>query len=78
VTDPTTALIEAQNNERTQLRTENQVDRLRDEAFVAGYDQAVREIRDHFAKAGDHGTVHVIETTWLGKPTAFPPKPRML
>jgi hypothetical protein len=36
-----------------------------DASFVAGYDQAVLEIRDHFAKAGDHGVVHVIETTWL-------------
>jgi hypothetical protein len=34
------------------------------EDFEKGYDQAVREIRDHFAKVGDHGVVHVIESIW--------------
>jgi len=39
-----------------------------DASFVAGYDQAVLEIRDHFAKAGDHAVVNVIEATWLKRP----------
>lgn len=38
--------------------------RLGDATFEKGYDQAAREIRDHFAKAGDHGVVHVIEGIW--------------
>ena len=49
-----------------EARAEVEKLRARDDAtFVAGYDQAVGEIRDHFAKAGDHGVVHVITTTWI-------------
>lgn len=48
--------------------TAEQITARANASFVAGYDQAVLEIRDHFAKAGDHGVVHVIETTWLKRP----------
>lgn len=40
-----------------------------DASFVAGYDQAVVEIRDHFAKTGGHDVVNVIEATWLRRPS---------
>ena len=36
-----------------------------DALFVEGYDQAVREIRDHFKKVNDGYVVAVIEETWL-------------
>lgn len=63
--DLTTAAIEAAVIERARLRAEiDQLTKIGDLMFQKGYDQAVREIRDHFAKAGDHGLVHVIETIW--------------
>lgn len=38
-----------------------------DEQFSQGYDQAVREIRDHFAQAKAVDTVGEIEKIWLRK-----------
>ena len=90
--DPTSTAIAAKNEERDQLRAENQrlsralvaacteievvtADRGRlstlstrgDAMFVDGYDQAVREIRDHFAKAKAVEVVAEIEKIWLDK-----------
>lgn len=63
-----TDAIEAANAERAQLRAE--VDRLSKtlaayEATDLGYDQAVREIRDHFKKRGDGEVVKEIEAIWM-------------
>ena len=85
--DPTTAAIEAQNDERAQLRAENhrlskalvaaytdvevvtadrdRLSKLDDASFAKGYDQAVREIRDHFAMARLLAVVLVIEKIWI-------------
>jgi hypothetical protein len=72
VLDPTTVAIEDQIAERDRLRAE--VDRLSgivdaefakvDAEFAKGYDQAVRAIRDHFAKSGQHGVVAEIDATF--------------
>ena len=40
---------------------------LADTRFVEGYDQAVREIRDHFTKVENGYIVAVIEEIWLKK-----------
>lgn len=62
--DPTSAAIAAQSEERDQLRAENQrLSKLGDAMFVGGYDQAVREIRDHFAK-GQPEVAREIEKIW--------------
>lgn len=50
--------IEAFKAENIRLTAEHE------SAFGAGYDQAVHEIRGHFAKAGDHDVAHVIEDIW--------------
>lgn len=78
--DPTTAAIEAQIEERDRLRAENarlskalveactEVEVVKadwDRMFVEGYNQAVREIRKHFAEAGRPDVVHEIEKIWL-------------
>lgn len=50
-TDPTTEAIERMNVERVKLLAEvDRLNKIGDAMFVAGYDHAVREIRDHFAK----------------------------
>lgn len=64
--DPTAAAIEAQNNERDHLRAEvERLGKIGDAQFVEGYDQAVREIRDHFKKACQLDVVAEIEKIWL-------------
>lgn len=65
--DPTTAAIEAQNKERDQRRSACTDVEVMNVLFVQGYDQAVREIRDHFAKMGNGYVVAVIEEIWLKK-----------
>ena len=78
--DPTTAAMTAQIAERDQLRTENvrlgqalvtaltEIEVLKTErTFAKGYDQAVHEIRDHFAKVHNGYIVAVIEEIWLKK-----------
>ena len=84
--DPTTAAIEAQNDERAQLRAENhrlskalvaaytdvevvtadrdRLSKLDDASFAKGYDQAVCEIRDHFARTEQREVVAEIEKIW--------------
>ena len=65
IVDHTALAIESANAERERLRAE--VERLTksvETSFEKGYDQAVREIRDHFAKAGDHHVAAVIEAIW--------------
>jgi hypothetical protein len=63
--DLITAAIAAQNAERDRLRSEVAwLTKAVDDAFEKGYAQAVREIAAHFAKAGDHGIVHVINSIW--------------
>jgi hypothetical protein len=60
--DPTTAALEEWLAERDRLRAE--VDRLSRTTgimFEKGYDQAAREIRDFFAKAGQREVVDEIE-----------------
>jgi hypothetical protein len=50
--DPTTAAIEAANAEREKLRAEIMtLERAVQRVHERGYDQAVREIRNHFANA---------------------------
>lgn len=64
--DPTTAAIEARNDELDQLRAENdRLSKLGDTMFIEGFDQAVREIRDHFKKVCQDEVVTEIEKTWL-------------
>ena len=78
--DPTTIAIDAQNNRREQLRVEvsrleralvaayTDIEVLKadgDRLFVEGYDQAVREIRDHFKNAKETEIVAEIEKIWL-------------
>lgn len=71
VTDPTTAAIEAQNAERDQLRAEvARLDKIGDALFVEGYDQAVREIRDHFKKSRQTDVVAEIEKIWMKGPAS--------
>ena len=63
--DPITVAIAAQNAERERLRSEVAwLTKEVEAAFGKGYDQAVHEIRTHFAKAGDHSVVHVIDSIW--------------
>lgn len=64
--DPTIASMEARNAEHERLRLE--VVRLTQAAntmFAMGYDQAVKEIRDHFVKIGQPDTAAVIEARWI-------------
>lgn len=49
----------------------SQQKQLGDKMFVAGYEQAVREIRDHFARPKDPEVVSEIERRWMGKPVAI-------
>lgn len=78
--DPTTTAIDAQNNEREKLRTEverleralevvtadrDRITKLGDALFVEGYDEAVREIRDHFKKVQETEIVAEIEKIWM-------------
>jgi len=68
--DPTTASIEEGNTERARLQAEvDRMTKIGDALFVEGYDQAVREIRDHFAKAKDIEVVAEIEKIWLKEKT---------
>ncbi len=60
-TDPTTASIEEANAERDRLRAEVDV------VFEKGYDQAVREIRSHFARVGQREVAAEIEKIFVGK-----------
>jgi hypothetical protein len=53
--------IEALKTERAQLAANAE------HALVKGYDQAVHEIRDHFAKVHNGYIVAVIEEIWLKK-----------
>lgn len=58
--------VQAATAERDLLRVE--VDRLKqigDTMFIEGYDQAVEEIRDHFAKQKQIEVVAEIEKIWL-------------
>ena len=64
--DPTIAAMEARNAEHERLRSE--VVRLTQAAntmFALGYDQAAKEIRDHFSKAGQHDIAAIIEARWI-------------
>jgi len=64
--DPTTAAIEAQIAERDHLRAEvARLGKIGDALFVEGYDQAVREIRNHFKKECQLDVVAEIEKIWL-------------
>lgn len=89
--DPTTTAIVTLSAERDQLRVENQrlgqaliearteVEALKaegDRLFVAGYEQAVREIRDYFTRPKNPEVLAEIEKIWMGKPTAYPPPVR--
>jgi hypothetical protein len=50
------------------LKTErDQLSASADRTFAKGYDQAVHEIRDHFAKVHNGYIVSVIEEIWLKK-----------
>jgi hypothetical protein len=53
--------IEALKAERDRLSA------VDDPSFAKGYDQAVHEIRDHFAKVHNGYIVAVIEEIWLKK-----------
>ena len=82
--DPTTVAIEARNEALDQLRAENLrlsnalvegvkthrdlLSKVGDALFVEGYDQAVREICDHFNKACQDTVVAEIEKIWLKGP----------
>ena len=90
MTDPTTAAIEASNDEREKLRVEiarlekalvaletlaarTDVEvraKLGDALFVEGYDQAVREIHDHFKKARQDEVVAEIKKIWIKGPSS--------
>jgi phage gp36-like protein len=60
--DPTTAAIADQIAERERLRAEvERLTKIVDGEFEKGYDQAVREIRDHFEEVGNGYIVAVIE-----------------
>ena len=80
VFDPTTAAIAASNDEREKLRTEvarlehslmaahldiETLTKLGDALFIEGYDQAIGEIRNHFAKVKETEIVAEIEKIWL-------------
>lgn len=70
VTDPTTTAITAQNEERDRLCAEVvRLTKIGDLMFAQGYDQAVREIRDHFKKAQMTDVVAAVETIWMRKPS---------
>ena len=63
--------VEAVSAERDHLGAEtNRLNKIVDTMFVAGYDQAVGEIRDHFAKAKQAEVVREIETIWLKRSTS--------
>ena len=81
VIDPTTTAIETTNDDRDNLRAE--VLRLEralaaartdvevgNALFVMGYDQAVREIRDHFKKARQDDVVAEVEKIWIKGPSS--------
>ena len=69
MTDPTTAAIEAMNDERDRLRAEVvRLGKIGDAMFVEGYDQAVREICDHFKKSRQLEIAYEIEKIWLKGP----------
>lgn len=71
VNDPTTAAIEAMNDERDHLRAEvARLSKIGDALFVEGYDQAVREIRDHFSKTRQADVAREIEAIWLKDPAS--------
>ena len=64
--DPTIAAMEARNAEYDRLRSE--VVRLTQAAntmFAMGYDQAVKEIREHFVKIEQPAIAAMIEANWL-------------
>ena len=64
--DPTIASMEARNNEHERLRSE--VVRLTQAAntmFAMGYDQAAKEIRDHFSKIDQPAIAAMIEAIWI-------------
>jgi hypothetical protein len=66
VFDPTTAAIEASSDERDRLRVEvARLSKIGDTLFAEGYDQAVREIRDHFRSAKQVDVADEIEKIWL-------------
>jgi hypothetical protein len=54
--------IDAVKADRDRL---NLISKRGDTMFVEGYNQAVREIRDHFAKAKEAEVVAEIEKIWL-------------
>jgi hypothetical protein len=58
------ALVAAYTDVEVAKSERDRLSKLGDTLFEKGYDQAAREIRDHFAKSGDHGVVHVIESIW--------------
>jgi hypothetical protein len=58
------ALVAAYTDVEAVKAERDRLSKLGDAMFEKGYDQAAREIRDHFAKASDHGIVHVIESVW--------------
>lgn len=67
--DPTTAAIEDQIAERDHLRAEvARLGKIGDALFGEGYDQAVREIRDHFKKIGQLEIAAEIEKIWMKGP----------
>jgi len=63
--------VEAVSAERDRLGAEaNRLKKIVDTTFVEGYDQAVHEIRDHFAKAKQPEVARQIETIWLKRSTS--------
>lgn len=59
------ALVAAHTEVEVVKADRDRISKLGETLFVEGYDQAVREIRDHFAEAGDVTAVTEIETIWM-------------
>lgn len=59
------ALVAAYTDVEVVAADRDRLSKLGDTMFVEGYDQAVREIRDHFAKVDNGFIVAVIEQIWL-------------
>ncbi len=59
------ALVAAHTEIESVKADRDRLAKLGDTMFVEGYDQAVREIRDHFKKVENGYIVAVIEQIWL-------------
>ena len=59
------ALVAAYTDVEVLTADRDRLSTLGDVTFVQGYDQAAREIRDHFRKAGQTEVVVEIEKIWF-------------